>query len=111
MRENGRIDIVPFFKFAEPPAVLRDGVKRRVGLVHPEVDKERFLRAMTLFDKRDRVVRIFVDRHLFSGAVESPVLVVAVFARQRRVRDHVVRQMPLAKMGCRITCALEKSRE
>ncbi len=37
-----------------------------------------------------RVASVFVDRHLFSGAVECTVLVVTVFTWQRGVRNHVV---------------------
>ena len=99
VRQHRGVDVVRFFEIAKTPPVLGHRVERRVRLVNPQVDEERLLRAMALLDEGDGVARVLVHRHLFAGAVEGAVLVVAVLARQRRIRDHVVREMPLAEVS------------
>ena len=47
-------------------------------LVNPQVDKERLLFAVALFDERDRVVGVFMNGHLLAGTIEGTVRVIPV---------------------------------
>ena len=77
--------------------------------MHPQIDKKRFLLGDRLFDEGDGVFGIFVHRHLFTGAVEGTVFVVAIFAGQRRVGDHVVGEMPFSEVGSAVAGALQET--
>ena len=53
-----------------------------------------------LLHKVDCFIDVFVDGHLFASAVEGAVSVITVFDWQRGIWDHVIGEVPLAKM-CR----------
>jgi len=111
MRQDRRVDVVGLFKIAETPAVLRQHMKGRVRFVNPQVDEEGLSLTMALLDERDRVARVFMHRHLLAGTIESAVGIVAVFARQRRVRNHVVGEVPLAEVGGGVPALFQKPRQ
>ena len=109
VRKNRSVNVVLFFKFFESPTILGYGVKRRVRFVHPKVDEKGLVFDVAFFDEGNGVVCVFVDRHLFTGAIECPVLVIAILGRSRRIRNHVVRQMPFAKMRGIVSGSFEES--
>ena len=52
-----------------------------------------------------------MHRHLLAGTIEGSVFVIAVLARQRRVRNHVVRQVPLPEVSRRVAAVLKQPRQ
>ena len=80
-------------------------------LVNPQVDKERLLFAVALFDERARVVGVFMNGHLLSGTVERSVCIVTINSRYRGVRYHVIRKVPLSEVRSSVTSFLQHARE
>ena len=76
-------------------------MKRRVRLMQPKVYKERFFCLRRFFDKYASSLGILVHGNLLSRAVKGTVFVVPILARQGRVGNHIVRQMPFPIVrGC-----------
>ena len=66
--------------------------------MQPQIDEERLASSMPLLNEGDRVLRILVYRHLFTRTIEGAISIKAVLAGRRRVRDHVIGQVPFAEM-------------
>ena len=98
MRQDRRINIVGLLKFLETPTIFRNCVERSMGLVDPKVNEKRLLITMARLDELNRISSVFVNRHLFARTIERAVLIVAIRGGHGRIRDHVVGQVPLAKM-------------
>jgi hypothetical protein len=108
MREHRSVDLIlAVLEVAKAPLVFGHGVKGSVRFVNPQVDKEGHFRRRALLDEGNRPSRILMHRYLLPGAVEGPVVVVAVSLRQRRVRDHVIRKVPFAIVSRRVARGLQ----
>ena len=86
-----------------------NGVKGGVGFVNPEVDEKGFSLAVARLNEINGVLGILVNRHLLARAIESAIGVVAIFAGERGVGDHVVGEVPFSKVGGGIACLLQKA--
>ena len=76
-------------------------MKWRVRLMQPKVNKKGFPCCRRFFDKCARSLGILVHGNLLSRAVKGTVFVVPILARQGRVGNHIVRQMPFPIVrGC-----------
>jgi len=110
--EHGGVD--PFrlaVQMRETLEVLVLRIVRRVRLMDPEIEVERFLGGHALPDEPDGVPHVVVDRHLAPGAVVRAVRVESVLRRKRSVRDHGVRQVPLPEVPGGVAGLLEQPRQ
>ena len=77
--------------------------------MHPEVKEEGLSFFMTIFDEFHGMLGIFMHGHLLAGTVKRPGPIVAVDLRQRRIGNHIVRQMPLPIVRRAVSRFLQKA--
>ena len=77
----------------------------------PQVDEERIAFGMSRFDELDRFIGVLVNWHLFARAIERSISIVSVFRGRGRIRNHVVGQVPLAKVSRFVAAGLQQPRQ
>ena len=59
--------------------------------MNPEIDKKWLPRGMTFLHKWNRTFHIIMHKHLRSGTIVGPIVMVSICAWKRSIGDHVVR--------------------